>query len=165
MTLTCEDGLPLEIAGARLWIRKLPRKFSRRSGTLRVAIRRIWRSRIQGALTRQALHFGHRCSEASTQSGHDCCAVSLTQPHFPSARAQNSALKTPKSLRPAVKGASLWLRKPNFWSDPKNSELLRIFRNFFWPCTAALSRGRLNQALQLPYIGESPFIYGVGNSR
>lgn len=89
----------------------------------------------------------------------------ITQPHFPSARAQNSALKTPKSLRPAVKGASLWLRKPNFWSDPKNSELLRIFRNFFWPCTAALSRGRLNQALQLPYIGESPFIYGVGNSR
>ena len=78
---------------------------------------------------------------------------------------KTALLNCAKSLRRPAQRASLWLRKSNFCSDPKISELLRIFRNFFSTCTTALSRGQLNQALQLPYIGESPFIYGVGNSR
>ena len=74
-----------------------------------------------------ALHFEHKCSLLGTQSSHDCCAVSLTQPHISTACVQNCAFEL-REITAQARAKSLTLaQKIQFLLGPKNFRITAYF--------------------------------------
>lgn len=128
VTLSCEDGLPArDRRSTPLGYENFQGNSAGKVGHQVSRYGRFDAFESLAAGVTSALHFDNKCSLLGTQSSHDCCALAHCRPHFPSACAQNSALKTPK-ITAHLRDSGLTLaQKIQFLLGPKNFRITAYF--------------------------------------
>ena len=128
VTLSCEDGLPARDR------RSTPLGYENFQGNSAGEVGQFGRRfdrfdgvGIKAGIEDAASVCDRECSLLGTQSSHDCCAVSLTQPHFLTACVQNCAFEL-REITAQARAKSLTLaQKIQFLVGPKNFRITAYF--------------------------------------